>query len=75
MLQSGEQVADYICVDKLQGFSDLISTEDFLNQNILVEKGKLVLPSGRIYPFIVFSDSVMLPETVNKILRFLEPHT
>jgi hypothetical protein len=67
MLQSGEQVADYICVDKLQGFSDLISTADFLNQNILVENGELVFPSGRIYPFIVFSDSVMLPETANKI--------
>jgi hypothetical protein len=67
MLQYGEQVSDYLCVDKLQGFSDLISTADFLNQNILVENGKLVLPSGRIYPFIVFSDSIMLPETANKI--------
>jgi hypothetical protein len=67
MLQYGEQPADFLCVDKLQGFSDLISTADFLNQDILVENGKLVLPSGRIYPFIVFSDSIMLPETANKI--------
>ena len=67
MLQYGEQVSDYLCVDNLKGFSDLISTTDFLNQNILVENGKLVLPSGRIYPFIVFSDSIMLPETANKI--------
>ncbi len=54
-------------MDKLQGFSDLISTADFLNQNILVENGKLVLSSGRVYPFIVFSDSLMLPETALKI--------
>ena len=67
MLQYGEQPADYLCVDKLQGFSDLISTADFLNQNIFVENGKLVLSSGRVYPFIVFSDSLMLPETALKI--------
>ena len=67
MLQYGEQVSDYLCVDNLKGFSDLISTADFLNQNILAENGQLVLPSGRIYPFIVFSDSIMLPETANKI--------
>jgi hypothetical protein len=67
MLQFGEHPAGYLCVDKLQGFADLISTVDFLQQNILVENGKLVLPSGRIYPFIVFNDSIMLPETVKKI--------
>ena len=67
MLQYGEQPAGYLCVDKLQGFSDLISTVDFINQNILVENGKLVLPSGRKYPLIVFSDSLMLPETARKI--------
>ena len=67
LLQYGEQPADYLCVDKLQGFADLISTTDFLQQNILVENGKLVLPSGRKYPLIVFSDSLMLPETAQKI--------
>ncbi|MCA1758139.1 MAG: hypothetical protein LC658_00070, partial [Bacteroidales bacterium] len=71
MLQYGEQSSDYLCVDNLQGFSDLISTTDFLNQNILVENGKLVLTSGRIYPFIVFSDSIMLPETANKIKELI----
>ena len=67
MLQYGEQPAGYLCVDKLQGFADLISTADFLNQNILVENGKVVLLSVGVYPFIVFSDSIMLPETANKI--------
>jgi hypothetical protein len=67
LLQYGEQTADYLCVDKLQGKADLISTTDLLQQNILVEKGKLVLPSGRSYPLMVFSDSLMLPETARKI--------
>ena len=67
LLQYGEQPADYLCVDKLQGFADLISTTDFLQQNIAVENGKLVLPSGRKYTLIVFSDSLMLPETAQKI--------
>jgi hypothetical protein len=71
MLQHGEQPSNYLCVDNLQGFADLISTADFLDQKILVKNGNLVLPSGRIYPFIVFSDSIMLPETVHKIKELL----
>ncbi len=67
MLQHGEQPADYLCVDKLQGYGDLISMNDFLHQNISVKNGKLVLPSGRSYFFLVFSDSLMLPETALKI--------
>ena len=71
MLQFGQQPADYLCVDKLQGFADLISSADFIRQNITVENGKLRIPSGRIYDFIVFSDSIMLPETANKIKKLL----
>jgi len=71
MLQYGEQPADYLCVDKLQGFADLISSTDFVKQNITVENGKLRMPSGRIYPFIVFSDSIMLPETAKKIKKLV----
>jgi hypothetical protein len=67
MLQYGEQPADYFCVDKLQGFADLISMKDFLDQKISVKNGNLVLPSGRSYPLMVFSDSLMLPETARKI--------
>lgn len=67
LLQHGEQPADYLCVDKLQGFADLISTNDFLHLNIAVENGNLILPSGRRYPFVVFSDTLMLPETARKI--------
>jgi len=71
LLQYGEQPADYVCVDKLQGQADLISSADFIRQNISVENGKLVLSSGRTYPFIVFSDSLMLPETAAKIKQLV----
>ncbi len=67
LLQYGEQAADYLCVDRLQGFADLISTRDFLEYQFKVEKGKIVLPSGRRYCFAAFSDSVMLPQTAEKI--------
>jgi len=71
LLQYGEQPADYVCVDKLQGHADLISSADFIRQNISVENSKLVLSSGRTYPFIVFSDSLMLPETAVKIKQLV----
>jgi hypothetical protein len=66
-LQQGEGVADYLCVENLTGYADVISMNDFLEQKIEVKNGKVVLPSGRIYPFIVFTNSVMLPEVARKI--------
>jgi len=72
LLQYGEQPADYLCVDKAEGFSDLISLSDFLTGNIKVEKGKIVLPSGRTYPFMVFpGENVMLPEVALKIKQLV----
>lgn len=72
LLQFGEQPADYLCVDKENGFSDLIAQSDFLAGNITVKKGKIVLPSGRAYPFIVFPDEgVMLPEVARKIKQLV----
>jgi hypothetical protein len=68
LLQYGEQPADYLSVDKLVGFSDLISMTDFINENIVVEDGRIILPSGRKYPFIVMAgEGVMLPEVARKI--------
>ena len=49
LLQYGEQVADYLCVDKQDGFSDLIATNDFLVRDIKVIDHKIILPSGRKY--------------------------
>ena len=67
LLQAGEGVADYLCVENLTGYADVISINDFLDTKILVKDGKIELPSGRVYPFIVFSNSVMLPEVAKKI--------
>jgi len=67
LLQYGEQPADYLCVDKLQGFADLISAADFLKQDIKVRNLQVLMPNGRSYRFIAFGDSVMLPETARKI--------
>lgn len=67
LLQYGEQVGDYLCFEKAVGFSDIISKNDFLRQNISVIDGKIVLETGRTYPFMVFSDSLMLPEVALKI--------
>lgn len=71
LLQQGEGVADYLCIDKLSGNADLISATDFLDSKIEVKDGKLVLPSGRSYPFMVFSDSLMLPSVAEKIKGLL----
>lgn len=72
LLQAGEEVAEYLCVDKLVGHADLISMADFLTMSITIKNKKIVLPTGRTYSFIVFSDSLMLPETVQKIRSLLE---
>ena len=72
LLQYGEQPADYLCVDKTEGFSDLISLSDFLTGNIKAEKGKIVLQSGRTYPFLVFpGENAMLPEVALKIKQLV----
>ncbi len=68
LLQYGEKVAEYLCVEKLQGNADLISINDFIRMPIKVVRGKIVLESGRTYPFIVFPNTnVMLPEVAEKI--------
>ena len=67
LLQQGEGVADYLCVENLTGYADVISINDFLAYKISIKDGNIVLPSGRIYPFIVFTNSVMLPEVAQKI--------
>ena len=68
LLQYGEQPAPYLCLDRVVGFSDVISKNDFLTGDISVMNGRIVLPSGRSYAFMVFpDDGVMLPEVARKI--------
>jgi hypothetical protein len=72
LLQYGEQPADYLSVGELVGYSDLISVPDFLAEDIQVKGGKVVLPAGRSYAFVVFpGDGKMLPEVAQKIKRMV----
>jgi hypothetical protein len=72
LLQQGEQPGTYLCIDKPSGFSDVISAYDFMSMDITVESGKIRLPSGRLYPLLVFTDSLMLPAMAQKIKKLVE---
>lgn len=68
LLQYGEQYSDYLCMDRPEGFSDVISKDDFLSVRLKVRRGKIILPSGRSYAFMVFpGEGEMLPEVARKI--------
>ena len=72
LLQYGEQVADYLCVDKQDGFSDLIATNDFIVRDIKVENHQIILPSGRKYAFVIFPNgATMLPVVAEKIKKLV----
>lgn len=53
MMQQGEEVIEYLCLDEVVGRADAISSYDFLNMRLRVEDGNVVLPSGRKYAFLV----------------------
>lgn len=74
MLQQGEQVSDYLCLEKqVGGFSDIISTRQFLQDKIYVKDQQIILPSGRKYAFMVFPDSrTMLPEVLDKLTQLVK---
>ena len=74
MLQQGEQIADYLCLERPTGeLSDVISTRHLLHDKIKVKEGQIVLPSGRRYAFLVLPDShAMLPEVLKKISQLLK---
>ena len=68
MLQYGEQPVDILSVGALDAGSDLLSSSDFLAMDIRVENGRVVLPSGRNYAFVIFPEGGrMLPETAQKV--------
>ncbi len=73
MLQYGEQTADYLCLENAQNqVSDVISKNDFLANDIKVVDGKIVLPSGRQYPFMVLpKGNKILPEVLAKIKQLV----
>jgi hypothetical protein len=59
---------DYLCMDQLDGEADLVAKDVFLQSDIRVEDGNIVLPTGRSYALMVFPrDGEMLPEVAQKI--------
>lgn len=67
LLQQGEEVGDWLCVEKADPGGDLISRADFLTLNITVVNHRVTLPSGRSYPFLVFYGDRMLPAVARKV--------
>jgi hypothetical protein len=68
LLQQGERVMDYLCMDQLDGEADLVAKDTFLQSDIKVKDGNIVLPTGRSYAFMVFPrDGEMQPEVARKI--------
>ncbi len=69
LLQQGEQVIDFLALDKpTDPITDAIATMDFLNGDISVRDGRIVLPSGRSYALMGFGDSAaMRPEVLDKL--------
>jgi hypothetical protein len=71
MLQSGETPSDFVSVGKSQG-SDIISWREFRN-GVKVQDGRIVVSSGRSYPFLgIPHDGRMLPGDVKRITALLE---
>lgn len=71
MLQSGETPSDFVSVGKSQG-SDVISWREF-REGLRVEGGRIVVSSGRSYPFLgIPHDGLMSPSDVKRITALLE---
>ncbi|MCX6930830.1 MAG: glycosyl hydrolase, partial [Verrucomicrobia bacterium] len=68
LLQQGERVIDALCLDQQEGESDVIAKDVFLQSEVKVIDGNIVLPSGRKYAYMVFPrDGEMLPEVAQKL--------
>jgi len=68
LLQYGERVIDSLALDQQEGESDVIAKEVFLRSEVKVQDGRIVLPSGRNYAFMVFPrERAMLPEVALKL--------
>jgi hypothetical protein len=87
LLQQGEEVIDCLSLDAPTGYSDVLSANDFIHNNMRVENSEIILESGRRYkylsvPFSSPSSSSagglnyvvpgkMLPEVADKLLRLV----
>lgn len=71
MMQQGEEIIDYLCLDEVIGHADVISSHRFLEMEIKVEGGNIILPSGRKYAFLVCPKLQVVDYNVLKKLLFL----
>jgi hypothetical protein len=70
LLQSGETPSDFVSVGKSQG-SDIISWREF-REGLKVRDGRVVVSSGRDYPFLgIPHDGRLLPGDVSQIENLL----
>ncbi|HNX01996.1 MAG TPA: glycosyl hydrolase, partial [Candidatus Cloacimonadota bacterium] len=74
LLQQGEQVIDFLALDEVSDqITDAVATIDFLKMEVNVKDRHIVLPSGRKYALMQFSQGKsMLPEVLDKIGELLE---
>lgn len=71
LLQSGETPSDFVSVSKSQG-SDIISWREF-RSGVKVRDGRIVLSSGRTYPFLgIPHGGLMPPSDLKRIESLLE---
>jgi len=67
LLQRGQGVGDFLTLDHAAPNADAIPRAALLRGDVRVEKGQLVLSSGRRYAFLVLSGDAMLPEVARKL--------
>jgi hypothetical protein len=68
LLQQGEEVVDILSLDKPTGYSDVITSHDFIADRTRMENGRIVLSSGRKYYVLSIPEGKrMLPEVAEKI--------
>ena len=84
LLQQGQEVIDCLSLDAPTGYSDVLSSYDFVNDNTRVENGQIVLGSGRRYFYLSIpytsplyflnhlEPGKMLPEVAEKLLRLVQ---
>ena len=71
LLQAGEAPADFVSVGKDQG-GDIIPWRVF-RDGLVVRNGRIVLPSGRSYPFLgIPHDGTMTPADLKRMTHLLE---
>ncbi|TAE77018.1 MAG: hypothetical protein EAZ84_05605 [Verrucomicrobia bacterium] len=71
LLQSGETPSDFVSIGKSQG-SDIASWREF-REGLQVKDGRILLSSGRSYPFLgIPHDGLLSPSDLRRITSLLE---